>query len=88
MASKGQVLGVVSSAMLSGNDVFYMKSKVGVIPLVNSAILTTVFSTLTNAFPGLVVHYEIGEPETRERAFKRISATKSMYSMYLSCSGS
>ena len=48
MAGKGEVGYLLSSAMLSRDNMLNMKSEVGIILLVNSAILTTVVSPLAN----------------------------------------
>ena len=52
----------------------------------DSAVFTSVVSTLSNKSLGLVIDYEHGVPETRARAFRRMKATKSMYSTNLSYS--
>jgi len=81
MAGKGEVGYLLSSAMLSRDNMLHMKSEVGIILLVNSAILTTVVSPLANKVFGSVIHYAFGELETHARALSRRSATKSISSI-------
>ena len=56
-------------------------SEIGVITLVDSAILTTIFSPLTNKLFSLLIHYEFHGLETYARAFNCRSVTKSISSM-------
>jgi hypothetical protein len=86
MASKSKVIQVVRTVMLPGDDVFNVKGEVGVIALMDPAILTAISSTLVHECSGLVVHYMFGKVDTSERAFNRIKAMKSIYSTYLSYS--
>src|SRR5262245_4597730 len=86
MAGKGEVSYFLSSAMLSRDNVFNMECEVGIIFLVDSAILTTVVSPLANKVLGGVIHYAFGELKMHARALSRMSATKSISSMYVSYS--
>jgi hypothetical protein len=72
--------------MLPRYDVFNVKYEVRVVTLMDSAIFTAISSTLAHQFSGLVVHYGFGEFDARERAFNRMRAIKSIYSVYLSYS--
>ena len=67
--------------MLPCHNVFNVKSEVGVIPLVNTAILTPIVSPLADRALDSVIHYVFGKLETHARALSRMSATKSMSSI-------
>ena len=81
VTSEGEVFQFIRPAMLSGNDMFDVEGEIGVITLVNSAILTTTFSSLANELFSFVIHYAVRELEAHARAFNRRSATKSISSM-------
>ncbi len=86
MASEGQVVSVVETAVLPGYDMLDVKSEVGIVTLMDAAIFTLIEGPFADEFPGLGIHYEHGAPETRARALRRMRATKSMCSTYLSYS--
>jgi hypothetical protein len=81
VTSEREVSRLIKPSMLSGDHVFDMEGEIGVITLVDSTILTTIFSSLANELFGFVIHYEFRELETYARAFNRRSATKSISSM-------
>ena len=83
VARKRQIISRVCTVMLPGNNVLDMKSDVRIVALVDSAVLAMVSGAFANETPRFVIHLWA---EARERAFRRMKATKSMYSTYLSYS--
>lgn len=81
MAGESEIREILKPTMLSRYNMFNMKSEIGIVPLVNSTVLTTIVGSLADEMFGGVIHYAFGELEAHTRALSGRSATKSISSI-------